>query len=110
VLGPASRIEAERGRDRGRRGQSPHRKLYDLAAWKRLRVAVLERDLWTCQGCPAPHLLTDRPNRPTSAVVDHMRPHRGDLALFLDPANCQAVCKEWHDGEKQRRERRPAAG
>lgn len=38
-------------------------------------------------------------------VVDHIRPHRGDQALFWDPANHQALCKPHHDRAKQREER-----
>lgn len=40
-----------------------------------------------------------------SAVVDHITPHRGDVRLFWDENNWQALCKTHHDGEKQRQER-----
>jgi 5-methylcytosine-specific restriction protein A len=30
-------------------------------------------------------------------VVDHIRPHRGDWALFIDPGNHQSLCKSCHD-------------
>jgi 5-methylcytosine-specific restriction endonuclease McrA len=56
-------------------------------------------------------LLTGHAPAPTSPIVDHIIPHRGNLALFWDEENLQAVCKEYHDGEKQRLERanhRPA--
>ena len=42
---------------------------------------------------------------PNAALVDHITPHRGDLALFFDPANCRSVSKEYHDSEKQRAEK-----
>lgn len=42
-------------------------------------------------------------NAPT---VDHKRPHRGDLALFWDESNLQAVAKGWHDKIKQSLEKR----
>lgn len=30
-------------------------------------------------------------------VVDHIIPHKGDMVLFWDPNNWQALCKECHD-------------
>ena len=38
-------------------------------------------------------------------VVDHIRPHRGDPALFHDPDNLQSLCKQHHDGAKQEQEK-----
>lgn len=32
-----------------------------------------------------------------ATVVDHIRPHRGDTALFWDPGNWQPLCKPCHD-------------
>ena len=32
-----------------------------------------------------------------ATVVDHIKPHRGDPALFWDPRNWQALCKPCHD-------------
>ena len=32
-----------------------------------------------------------------ATVVDHIKPHKGDMALFWDKANWQALCKECHD-------------
>lgn len=39
-------------------------------------------------------------------VVHHKVPHRGDLALFFDPSNLEAVCKPCHDGPMQSDEAR----
>lgn len=40
-----------------------------------------------------------------ASVVDHIRPHRGDMAIFWDELNnWQALCKPCHDGAKQRME------
>ena len=39
-------------------------------------------------------------------VADHIRPHRGDEALFWDPANLQCLRKWCHDRAKQAAERR----
>lgn len=41
-----------------------------------------------------------------ATVVDHVQPHRGDMALFWEPTNHQALCKPCHDGTKQRQEQR----
>lgn len=40
----------------------------------------------------------------SAAVVDHIKPHRGDEALFFDPDNLQSLCKSCHDSTKQRME------
>lgn len=102
-LGPRVAVASGADRDKVRARMYPSRKWYNQAKWKRLRRAVLLRDGWTCRQTGV--LLTDRPNLPNSAVVDHVLPHRGDPERFWDIGNLQAVAKEWHDGEKQRRER-----
>jgi 5-methylcytosine-specific restriction protein A len=30
-------------------------------------------------------------------VVDHIKPHKGNLTLFWDKSNWQALCKKHHD-------------
>lgn len=40
-----------------------------------------------------------------ATVVDHIRPHRGDRALFLDPANLQSLCTACHNRLKAQQER-----
>ena len=45
-------------------------------------------------------------------MVDHVKPHRGDWALFIDPANHQSLCKHHHDqktAREQAEERRKNA-
>lgn len=37
-----------------------------------------------------------------ATVVDHIRPHRGDMRLFWDHSNWQGLCKHCHDMHKQR--------
>jgi 5-methylcytosine-specific restriction endonuclease McrA len=39
-----------------------------------------------------------------ATVVDHIRPHRGDRALFSDPENHQPACAHCHSMHKQRTE------
>lgn len=69
--------------------------LYKLAVWhKRLRPAQLAKQP-LCVFC-------QRKGKTVAAtVVDHIRPHRGDINLFSDPDNLQSLCKACHDGEKQ---------
>ena len=84
------------------RTAEPWRKWYNLARWRRLRLTVFRRDLFTCQ-MPA----CGRVEGNTSLLVaDHRRPHRGDPQLFWDDTNIQTLCKPCHDGVKQAEERR----
>lgn len=97
----------ERGRDAARREAERRgenlRKLYRTARWRRTRLEVLTRDGWHCRQTGV--ILTDAPNLPNSAIVDHIRKPEGNLALFWDLDNLQAVAKAWHDSDKQRLER-----
>lgn len=79
----------------------PWRKWYSLARWKRLRMQVLERDMFTCQ-CGCARLEGDT----SQLVADHIKPHRGDPDLFWDPLNLQTMFKPCHDRLKQREEHR----
>ena len=36
-----------------------------------------------------------------ATVVDHIKPHRGDSAMFWDRSNWQSLCKRHHDSDKQ---------
>lgn len=54
-------------------------------------------------------MLVGGKHAPNSAVVDHIIPHRGDLALFWDESNLHAVSKTWHDKHKQSLEKRGLA-
>jgi len=40
-----------------------------------------------------------------ATVVDHVKPHRGDQALFWDEGNWQSLCKTHHDSTKQAEEK-----
>ena len=47
-----------------------------------------------------------RQGRTTAAnVVDHIVPHKGDMLLFWDINNWQALCSVCHDSAKRREER-----
>lgn len=45
-----------------------------------------------------------------ASVVDHMKPHRGDMGLFWDQSNWQPLCKPCHDSAKALEERRAQGG
>ena len=69
------------------------------SAWQRYRLDYLARHP-LCVYCA-------KKQRTTPAqVVDHIAPHRGDMKLFWDGANHQALCKTCHDSTKQREENR----
>lgn len=38
-------------------------------------------------------------------VVDHIKPHKGDLVSFWDKSNWQSLCSNCHNSKKQRMER-----
>lgn len=44
---------------------------------------------------------------PYGNVVDHVKPHRGDDALFWDRTNWQTLCQTHHSRDKQRQENAP---
>ncbi|MBV1929468.1 MAG: HNH endonuclease [Gammaproteobacteria bacterium] len=106
AIGYSDRAAAMRARDQVRRqGASLHR-LYNTVRWEKLRLEILERDGWKCR-----HYgwqLVEGRKEPHSAVVDHIKPHRGNLALFWDVDNLQSVSKKYHDSEKQKIEKAAA--
>ncbi len=70
---------------------------YDTRWDKARRTFLAEHPL--CRMC-------EQMGRTTAAqVVDHIKPHRGDNALFWDRANWQPLCKPHHDAVKQAEER-----
>ena len=76
-----------------------YRRLYKTKAWQQLRKACLTRDSFTCRFCGKLEWNGSR------LVADHIRPHRGDEALFFDLENLQCLCVGCHDGAKQSEER-----
>jgi 5-methylcytosine-specific restriction endonuclease McrA len=71
---------------------------YALKRWRRLRWQVLLEARFTCARCSKIEGVT------RNLVADHIRPHRGDEALFWDRANLQCLCKPCHDSAKKREE------
>lgn len=76
-----------------------YRALYKSTAWRKGRVMFL-RDHPLCDLCQARGVTT------AATVVNHRKPHKGDLSLFFSEMNWQALCKLCHDGEVQSTERR----
>lgn len=93
----ASRLRHVEPGDGGDRDRSKN--WYGTARWQRLRKWVLLRDGFVCRQTGV--VLCEGRRAPNAAVVDHIRPHRGDPRLFWDPDNLQAVSKAWHDSTKQ---------
>lgn len=79
---------------------SEYKHLYSTTLWQGLRKQILLRDNFTCAHCGT-LCLTGRPRHPRNAVVDHITPHRGNMALFVDPDNLQTLHKACHDRWKQ---------
>ena len=77
--------------------RSTYHHLYNTAAWRRLRVAQL-------QAYPLCRMDQELGRFVAAAVVDHIKPHKGEPTLFSDPANLQSLCKQCHDSHKQAQE------
>jgi 5-methylcytosine-specific restriction protein A len=68
--------------------------LYNTAHWKRLRrLQLIDHPL--CCYCARLGVIT------AATVADHIKPHKGDLALFYDSDNLQSLCAPCHDKIKQ---------
>jgi 5-methylcytosine-specific restriction endonuclease McrA len=84
------------------RDAAPWRRWYKTARWQQLRERILLRDMFICQRTGV--MLIGKHPAPNSPVVDHVKPHRGDEALFWDESNLMSVSKAWHDKAKQAEE------
>ncbi|CDX21963.1 HNH endonuclease (fragment) [Mesorhizobium sp. ORS 3324] len=62
-------------------------------AWEKARVEFLAAHP-VCRFCPE-----------AANVVDHIKPHRGDMRLFWNRSNWQPLCTRCHSSIKQSRER-----
>jgi 5-methylcytosine-specific restriction endonuclease McrA len=102
MLGPAPGDEKDRNRYRADR--EPWRAWYQTARWKRLRLRVFTRDMFTCRECGCIEMDTSK------LVAHHSKPHRGDERKFWDEdGNIVTVCQTCHDGPIKARERNQAA-
>jgi len=92
--GHCSRCQAGRDRDRP---LADVRRLYRTARWDRMRAGVLSEEP-VCRDCMDVGRVT------ASTDVDHIQPHRGDLRLFWDRENLQALCHACHSSKTARGE------
>jgi len=69
---------------------------YD-ARWRKARLAYLARNS-LCVLCRQAGLTV------LAEVVDHIRPHRGDMVLFWNATNWQALCEVCHNAKTARGE------
>lgn len=77
----------------------PWRAWYGLARWKKARAAHLKAHP-LCVKCEQQGITE------IATLCDYRNPHRGDPALFWDPANYQGLCTTHHSATKQREEER----
>ena len=68
--------------------------MYKTARWRALRDYQLSIEP-LCRFC----LITE--DVTAADIVDHIKPHKGDVALFYEPSNLQSLCKHHHDSAKQ---------
>lgn len=77
--------------------QSEHRKMYGRR-WVKARLLFLQLKP-LCVMCEQQGILN------SATVVDHIKPHHGNILLFWDIDNWQALCKTHHDSAKQAQEK-----
>ena len=75
------------------------RHLYKSTAWRKGRLAFLAQHP-LCERCEANGRVT------AATVVNHRKPHKGDVTLFFDWLNWEPTCKPHHDADIQSEERR----
>ena len=79
-----------------RRVSAEYHNWYSLSIWTDdLRPAQLLREPF-CRECAR------RGVRTWATVVDHVKPHRGDWWLFIDPQNHQSLCERCHNRKTAR--------
>lgn len=100
--------ETEQQRNRGRDDSQAYRAWYKTARWQKLRQRIILRDKYRCQRTGV--MLFGKHPAPDSPVVDHIKPHRGNEALFWDEANLQTIAKAEHDKVKQAEEAKDIKG
>jgi 5-methylcytosine-specific restriction protein A len=68
------------------------KQLYKTVRWQRLRKQVLLKQP-LCAECQRQGKIT------RATIVDHIKPHKGNLDLFWDEDNLQSLCKSCHDSK-----------
>lgn len=77
--------------------QSQWHKLYTSKRWRNARSFFLAANRH-CVYCKQIGMTIP------ADTVDHIRPHKGDLNMFWDSRNWQALCRQCHNIHKQREE------
>lgn len=65
--------------------------------WQKARETFLKSHQ-LCAICMKLGKLTD------ACIVDHIKPHKGDMSLFWDKTNWQPLCQPCHDSRKKTQE------
>lgn len=79
------------------RKDEPGRKLYQTAAWGRLRIWTLHRHpMCQCKDAECPKHGREE-CRAAAKSVHHKKDHNGDPALFFDESNLEALCASCHN-------------
>lgn len=100
-LRPAvSMLQRQQAGGSWQRDNADERAFYKTARWQRLRMRVLERDLFTCQwpGCGRIEADTSK------LVADHEVPVRIDPSRKWDETNLRCLCSACHNGPRQAEE------
>lgn len=79
------------------RNSRPHR-LHNNRRWRRIARHQLKIEP-LCRFC------RDEGRVEPAVIVDHVVPHNGDITLFWT-GELQSLCRDHHEGKKQRLERR----
>ena len=73
-----------------------YKQFYNSKEWKKIRVSVLERDMYICQECGATDCNTVH-------HIKHINEHNIDNpAITLNPDNLETICHDCHDRIHQR--------
>lgn len=97
----AHAAEDRQRHDRARQEAQPWRGWYKVKSWLDIRA-------WRLSVEPLCRMCAEHGQTVAATVVDHVKPHHGDRALFFSRDNTQSLCKPCHDGPKQAAERAAA--
>jgi 5-methylcytosine-specific restriction endonuclease McrA len=77
---------------------NPTKRLYDSRQWRKAAKLFLSTHRY-CRRCQSFGILK------AASIVDHIKPHNGDVKLFWMQSNWQPLCPSCHSGWKRKRER-----
>ena len=78
----------------GKRMKRSYKAWYQMPVWN-ARGGLRDRQLDRCPFCESCRK-SDPPLIVPATDVDHIRPHRGNWELFVDPENLQSLCHSCH--------------